>query len=248
MVPGQHPKNRGQYPMKTNTSNNFNPKGKTYQWKIDWSYGKKIFIPEGCRAYIFKILHHGHQGITKTLQNARQSVYWHRITRNVQEMCSKCQECQKLRPSTLKEDDFPNKLFDVVSADICYVDKQVYMVYTDGLSEYPLVTMWYKNPNIGQVIKVMQQYFSLFGKPLEFKSDGGSQFDSMEMRKFLEEYGIDQGQSSPYNPQSNGHAERNVNILKDLLMKTDNDVNSEQFLDGISQIRNTPRADGISPC
>ena len=116
------------------------------------------------------------------------------------------------------------------------------------MSGYLLVTMWYKDPNTSQVIKVLQQYFYLFGKPLKFRSDGGSQFDSMEMRKFLKEYGIDPCQSSPYNAQSNGHAERNVKNLKELLMKTDNDVNSEQFLDGISQIRNTPRADGISPC
>ena len=68
------------------------------------------------------------------------------------------------------------------------------------------------------------------------------------MAIFLEEYGIEPGQSSPYNPQSNGHAERNVKILKHLLLKTENDVNFQSFLDGRSQIRNTPRADGISPC
>ena len=64
----------------------------------------------------------------------------------------------------------------------------------------------------------------------------------------MDQYGIEHGQSSPYNPQSNGHAERNVKILKELLLKTENDINSKQFLDGIAQIRNTPRADGISPC
>ena len=64
----------------------------------------------------------------------------------------------------------------------------------------------------------------------------------------MDQYGIEHGQSSPYNPQSNGHAERNVKIVKELLMKIDNDINSKQFLDGIAQIRNTPRADGISPC
>ena len=107
--------------------------------------------------------------------------------------------------------------------------------------------MWYKDPNTGQVIKVLQQYFSMLGKPLKFRSDGGSQFDCLEMRNFLKEYGIEHGQSSPYNPQSNGHAERNVKIVKELLMKTDADVNAKSFLDGIAQIRNTPRTDGISP-
>ena len=68
------------------------------------------------------------------------------------------------------------------------------------------------------------------------------------MGTFLEQYCIHPGQSSPYNPQSNGHAERNVGIIKQLILKTENDIDSQQFLDGIAQLRNTPRADGYSPC
>ena len=49
-------------------------------------------------------------------------------------------------------------------------------------------------------------------------------------------------------PQSNGHAERNVKIMKDLIVKTNHDIGSKEFLDGIIQIRNSPRADGLSPC
>ena len=74
-----------------------------------------------------------------------------------------------------------------------------------------------------------------------FQSDGGAQFDSKEMRSFLEEYCILHAQSSPYNPQSNGHAERNVAILNQVIIKTDNDIDGKAFLDGISQLRNTPR-------
>ena len=65
------------------------------------------------------------------------------------------------------------------------------------------------------------------------------------MMQLLEEYCIQHGQSSPYNPESNGHAERNVKIVKDLILKTNPDINSNAFLDGITQIRNSPRADGI---
>ena len=67
------------------------------------------------------------------------------------------------------------------------------------------------------------------------------------MQKPLEEYGIEHGQSSPYYPRSNGHAERNVQLIKDLLIKTGNDLESEEYIDGLAQIRNTPRADGFSP-
>ena len=167
-------------------------------------------------------------------------------------MCRACDECQNLKQSIQREPlesgDLPERPFDVVSADLMYCGNKVYMVYADRLSGYPMANMWNFDPTTKQVIKVLRQYFSMFGKPLKFKSDGVSQFASRKMAIFFEEYGIQYGQSSPYNPQSNGHAERNVKIVKDLLKKTENDVYSQKFLDGISQIRNTPREDGLSPC
>ena len=89
--------------------------------------------------------------------------------------------------------------------------------------------MWNNDPNTKQVIMELQQIFSLFGKPLKFRSNGGSQFNNREIQKFLDDYGIQHGQSSPYNPQSNRNAERNVKIIKHLLLKTGNDVNSQQY-------------------
>lgn len=112
------------------------------------------------------------------LQNARQSVYWRGITKDVQEICSNCQECQKYKDTnqkeTLEADELPQRPFDVGSADLFYVGKKVYMVYADRLSGYPLVKMWNNDSNTKQVIMELQQIFSLFGKPLKFRSDGGS--------------------------------------------------------------------------
>ena len=74
-----------------------------------------------------------------------------------------------------------------------------------------------------EVQKQLQQYFALFGKLFKFKWNGGAQFVSREVGTFTDEHYIYHGQSSPYNPQSIGHAKRNVAILKQLIMKTDND-------------------------
>ena len=167
-------------------------------------------------------------------------------------MCQGCQKCQKIRNSIQKEpleaDKVPERPFDVVSCDLFYSGGKVFMIFADRLSGYPMVDTWSRDPTTQQVKRVLMHYFSLFGKPLKFKSDGGSQFSSKEMQDFLRENGIQHGQSSPYNPQSNGHAERNVKIMKDLIVKTNHDIGSKEFLDGIIQIRNSPRADGLSPC
>ena len=167
-------------------------------------------------------------------------------------MCHSCKECQKLRSSNQKEsleaEELPERPFDVVSADLFYSGGKVFMIFADRLSGFPLVETWAKDPTSTQVIRKLQQWFSLLGKPLKFKSDGGAQFISREMQQFLESNHIQHGQSSPYNPQSNGHAERNVKIVKDLILKTNNDICSKELLDGLIQIRNSPRADGLSPC
>ena len=79
------------------------------------------------------------------MQNARQSVFWFGITRDVEEICNRCQECQRLKASIQKEDlqadDLPEKPFDVVSADLFYISKKVYMVYVDRLSGFPFINM-----------------------------------------------------------------------------------------------------------
>lgn len=50
------------------------------------------------------------------------------------------------------------------------------------------------------------------------------------MREFLDEYCIHHGQSSRYHPENNGHAERMVGILKQLVIKTGNDITEKGFL------------------
>ena len=70
------------------------------------------------------------------------------------------------------------KTFAVVSADLFYVGKKGNMIFADRLSGYPLVNVWTNGPTTNQVVKQLQWHFSLFGKPLKFKSDGGAQFNS----------------------------------------------------------------------
>ena len=56
--------------------------------------------------------------------------------------------------------------------------------------------------------------------------------------------------STPHYPQSNGHAEAHVKILKHLIMKTtpSGDLYADdEFVQGLLEIRNTPGPDGLSP-
>ncbi|CAB4011838.1 Hypothetical predicted protein [Paramuricea clavata] len=58
---------------------------------------QRMLIPLALRRKILDKLHQGHQGIEKTKQRARQSVFWPRINKDIEDFVSKCSHCQELR-------------------------------------------------------------------------------------------------------------------------------------------------------
>jgi hypothetical protein len=76
------------------------------------------------------------------------------------------------------------------------------------------------------------------------RSDGGPQYRS-EFDDFCTQFKIIHDLSSPYNSSSNGLAEAGVKNTKYLLKKCIN--NNEDYSIALSEFRNLPRSDGISP-
>ena len=94
------------------------------------------------------------------------------------------------------------------------------------------------------VTRCCSQIFCTFGAPCKCRTDGGPQFRG-PFTKFCEEWGIRHELSSPYNPQSNGHAEAAVKNMKQLLAKHGSDW--ESFEIAQFEWRNTPRQGQKSP-
>ena len=67
------------------------------------------------------------------------------------------------------------------------------------------------------VITALKLLFSRFGVPQEVMSDNGSQYGSQEFADFAAYYAFVHTTSSLYFPQSNGHVERAVQTVKNLL-------------------------------
>jgi hypothetical protein len=56
-------------------------------------YGSRVVIPTALRSEILDKLHTAHQGVTKTLQRAQNSVFWPGIRKRVEEKCRSCDVC-----------------------------------------------------------------------------------------------------------------------------------------------------------
>ena len=57
--------------------------------------GTRIVIPAAMRVKILEKLHEGHQGITKTRECARQSVWWPGLSSHIEEIVKNCPTCCK---------------------------------------------------------------------------------------------------------------------------------------------------------
>ena len=56
-----------------------------------------LVIPSVLRTDILRYLHDGHQGVTKTKQNASATVWWPGLSADVEKMVKSCSTCEKHR-------------------------------------------------------------------------------------------------------------------------------------------------------
>ena len=189
----------------------------------------------------------------RTKQRARQSVYWPYINNDIENAVKTCRECQQLLPSLQKEpmklEEEPTRPFQSVSTDYFDHAGRQFLIYTDRLSGWPMVQLFNHTATADKLISTLRMFFSATGVPEVLRSDGGPQYKSKSLNEFLQHWSVRHYKSSPYYPQSNGHAEASVKAVKYLIIKcTENgNIDTDKFALGLLELRNTPKSDGQSP-
>ena len=93
-----------------------------------------------------------------------------------------------------------------------------YFIVVNSFSKWPEVHRC-KNPTTEITIKFLHELFTRFGVVDTILSDNGNQFTSREFKDFCESYQVDHVTTALFHRQSNGQAERFVDILKRALKK-----------------------------
>ena len=217
-------------------------------------YGARLVIPTDLRRGVLERLHKSHQGVERTKRRARLSVYWPGIGKDVADIVTACNQCRQRLPSHAREpmwreDDKPTRVFESVSTDYFHAGGHTYLVYVDRLSGWPYLITCPRTASADDLTRQLRMLFAQTRVPSVLRSDGGPQFASGTLRRFLQRWDVRHEMSSPHYPRSNGHAEACVKTVKKLVLaaSASGRLDDEQLDRGLLELRNTPRADGRSP-
>ena len=139
-----------------------------------------IVVPVALCENFLKALHYTHQGITKTLERARNQVYWPGIAHDVLQLCHECEICAEdhaypgipnVHHANAHRPGFK------YGADIGKIDSHPHLVFIDYYSftvfECPLPSL-----TMSSVITAFKTIFSDTGIPMTLVTDNALCFTS----------------------------------------------------------------------
>ena len=179
----------------------------------------------------------------KCRERSRQSVWWPRLSTQIEEMIADCPICTRTHYNNaepLLPTSLPDLRWQMVATDLYVRKEHTYILVVDYYSRY-IETALLRDTTSQGVIQQLKSIFARHGIPEQVMSDNGPQFSSEAFTNFAKTFDFTHVTSSPHFPQSNGEAERAVKTMKNLLEKAD-----DPYL-AILAYRSTPLRNGYSP-
>ncbi|XP_052784542.1 uncharacterized protein K02A2.6-like isoform X2 [Mya arenaria] len=189
-------------------------------------------------------VHLGHMGTDKSLQRAKDVMFWPGMSKQINDFVLNCKICLSRRNSNQKEPmtthDIPKGPWQEVATDLFHFDGNEYLLVVDYYSRYFEID---KLPDTksSTIVRKLKSRFSTHGIPMHIFSDNGPQYTSETFKTFVDAWHIEHVTSSPRHSSSNGLAERTVQTVKRLLVKA-KDSGHDPYL-ALLEYRNTPMSD-----
>lgn len=202
-------------------------------------YKERIIIPTSMRKSILMKLHEPHFGVNKTMKRAQSSVFWPNISNEIEQTVSHCRICQDNarihQNEPLISHEIPNEPFKKIACDVLEHKGKNYLAVVDFYSNWiELVKL--KSKSAYDINLELLRIFSRFGYPNVIICDNVP-FGSFECNQFAKKHDMKFVTSSPRYAQSNGMAERAVQICKNILVKSQSE---EDALRALMAYRTTP--------
>ena len=208
--------------------------------------GSRIIVPHEMWAEMLQYIHEGHQGRERYLLRARNTVFWPRISYDIQELIERCIICQehgKSQPIIGITQDIPPFPWHTLATDIFYWKRMDFLIVADVFSKYFLVRKL-TNSSSAAVCAEIATIVTELGLPHVIRSDNGPCYNSKEFQQMLQWYNITHQTSSPHHPWSNGFVERMVGVAKKLMDKAGSE--GKLWISGLYEYRVTPHPGSIA--
>ena len=210
--------------------------------------GQKIIIPAALRSEMIIKVHTGHLGVTRTLERAKDNIFWPGMSKQITDHVLKCDVCLTHRNSNAKEPliphVFPDRPYQKIGTDLFYYDGKNYLLTIDYYSRFFEVDLL-QDTRSATVIRKLKAHMSRNGICDILVSDNAPQYSSEEFKQFSRDWGFEHTPISPYHSCDNGLSEKGVGIAKKLLKKA-KQSGQEPYL-ALLEYRNTPLECGYSP-
>lgn len=196
----------------------------------------KWVVPRGVRWQLLKRNHDdlGHFGMDKTLDKLKSSYWFPKMRKFVKKYVQSCLDCSyhkapsgkkegMLHPIPKIEEPFHTVHVDHLGPFVASKMRNSFiLVLIDAYTKY--INLYaVKNTKTKSTIKVLNNYFSLFGVPTRLISDRGTSFTSRTFKDFINKLGIRHVLNAVATPRANGQVERyNRTILSSLAVKNHN--------------------------
>ena len=208
--------------------------------------GSRIIVPHEMRAEMLQYIHEGHQGRERCLLRARNTVFWPRISYDIQELIERCIICQehgKSQPIIGITQEIPPFPWHTLATDIFYWKRMDFLIVADVFSKYFLVRKL-TNSSSAAICAEIATIVTKLGLPHVIRGDNGPCYNSKEFQQMLQRYNITYQTSSPHHPRSNGFVERMVGVAKTLMDKAGSE--GKPWISGLYEYRVTPQSGSIA--
>ena len=180
-----------------------------------------IVIPNKLRQSCLARLYIAHMGVNKTLYQARQSVFWPGLTKDINKIISACPACMKYAVKNFVEplinDLATSKPWQALSIDDFEWKAHKYRIILDHFSHFVVVQSSDKI-DTATTIKLLLEVFAEHGIPNKIRCDRGSNPTSIDFTNFCSDLGITLSFSSSYHHQS-VPAEHSVHTVRNIMKK-----------------------------
>ena len=195
---------------------------------------------------MLQYIHKRHQGKERCLLRARNTVFWSKMTYNIQQLienCIICQEYGKSQPIIGTTQELPPFTWHTLATDMFYWKRMDFLMVADVFSKYIIVRKL-PNSTSAAVCIELSMIVTELGLPHIIKSDNSRCYNSKEFQQFLQHYSITHQTSNPNHPRSNGFVERMGRIAKKLMDKAEKE--GKPWISGLFDYRVTPQSGSIT--